>query len=99
MDGMKETKADMEDIIDIIDGLEVSGATKQDLLQLVLDKKKGDKEARGYLCKVAAILRMGKYITAEQQALMIVYATEKEQWPSDNGLWMRFKCWLKRFFS
>ena len=99
MDGMKETKADMADIIDIIDGLKIAGGNKQYLLDLVQEKKKGNREAGRTLCKWAIMLRKTKAITAEQHAQIIVYAWQKEQRPSGSGLWTRCSAWLKRFFS
>jgi hypothetical protein len=99
VDGMKETKAEMADIIDIIDGLKLDGGNKQYLLDLVQEKKKGNREAGRILCKRAIILRKIKVITAEQHAQIIVYAWQKEQQKSDNGIWRKLKCWLKEFFS
>jgi len=99
VDGMKETKADMADIIDIIDGLKIAGGNKQYLLDLVQEKKKGNREAGRTLCKWAIMLRKTKAITAEQHAQIIVYAWQKEQPQSDSGWLTRFSAWLKRFFS
>lgn len=99
MDGMKETKADMADIIDIIDGLKIARGNKQYLLDLVQEKKKGNRKAGRTLCKWAIMLRKTKAITAEQHAQIIVYAWQKEQQKSDNGIWRKLKCWLKEFFS
>ena len=99
MDGMKETKAEMADIIDIIDGLKLTGVLKHHLLYWVQEKKKGNEKAREILCKLAITLYNAKTITPEQHAQIIVYAWQKEQRPSGSGLWTRCSAWLKRFFS
>ena len=99
MDGMKETKADMADIIDIIDGLKIAGGNKQYLLDLVQEKKKGNEKAGDMLCKAAIMLHRARTITPEQHMQIIVFARQKEQRPSGSGLWTRCSAWLKRFFS
>jgi hypothetical protein len=96
---MKETKADMADIIDIIDGLKIAGGNKQYLLDLVQEKKKGNEKAGDMLCKAAIMLHRARTITPEQHMQIIVFARQKEQKPSDNGIWRKLKCWLKEFFS
>jgi len=98
LDGMNETQFD---IYDVICSIKVSETVKQNLFYWVRETKKGKEGRKGAanrLCKIASVLRNQGNITAEQQLQIVIFARQKEQKPSDNGIWTRFKCFLKRLF-
>lgn len=103
MDGMKETTAGFDDVINLIEGLKIAETTKQGILEMAQEKKNGSREAGEKLCHIAKMLRLSKNITWEQYAQILVFAQKKngqnERQKSDNGIWRKLKCWLKEFFS